>query len=133
MSGVTEQELADAAQLSSLADETAEGRSIVVLAKEKFGIRGRELSKLNATFVPFTAKTRMSGIDYQGIEIRKGAADAVKALVLHKGGEYKDECEQIVRRVAGAGGTPLVVANKQPGAGRCISERYREKRCEGAL
>lgn len=108
--GVVERELADAAQLSSLADETAEGRSIVVLAKEKFGIRGRELSKLNAAFIPFTAKTRMSGIDYQGIEIRKGAADAVKAFVLEKGGKYPDECSQIVKRVAGEGGTPLVVA-----------------------
>jgi len=108
--GVTERDLADAAQLSSLADETAEGRSIVVLAKEKFGIRGRELAKLNANFVPFTAKTRMSGIDYQGTEIRKGAADAVKTFVLEKGGTYPDECEKIVRRVAGAGGTPLVVA-----------------------
>ncbi len=108
--GVTEQDLADAAQLSSLADETAEGRSIVVLAKEKFGIRGRELSKLNASFVEFTAKTRMSGIDYQGNEIRKGAAEAVKAFVLEKGGTYSEECEQIVRRISGAGGTPLVVA-----------------------
>lgn len=107
VSGVTEQELADAAQLSSLADETVEGRSIVVLAKEKFEIRGRELSKLNATFVPFTAKTRMSGIDYQGIQIRKGAADAIKAAVSEKDGQYPDECEQIVRRVAGVGGTPL--------------------------
>lgn len=108
--GVTEQELADAAQLSSLADETAEGRSIVVLAKEKFGIRGRELSNLNATFVEFTAKTRMSGIDYQDTQIRKGAAEAVKAFILDKGGKYPDECEQIVKRIAGAGGTPLVVA-----------------------
>lgn len=108
--GVTEQELADAAQLSSLADETAEGRSIVVLAKEKFGIRGRELSKLNANFVEFTAKTRMSGIDYQGIVIRKGAAEAIKAFVMEKGGTYPEECEQLVRRIAGVGGTPLVVA-----------------------
>ena len=108
--GVTEQELADAAQLSSLADETAEGRSIVVLAKEKFGIRGRELSRLNADFVEFTAKTRMSGIDYQGTEIRKGAAESVKVFVMEKGGIYPKECEQIVERVAGAGGTPLVVA-----------------------
>ncbi len=108
--GVTEQELADAAQLSSLADETAEGRSIVVLAKEKFGIRGRELSRLNADFVEFTAKTRMSGIDYQGTEIRKGAAESVKAFVTEKGGTYPEECEQIVKHVAGAGGTPLVVA-----------------------
>lgn len=110
LKGVTEEELADAAQLSSIADETAEGRSIVVLAKEKFGIRGRDLSKLNASFIEFTAKTRMSGIDYQEHEIRKGAADAVKALVQAKGGEYPDECDHIVKRVAGAGGTPLVVA-----------------------
>jgi len=108
--GVSEKDLADAAQLSSLADETAEGRSIVVLAKDKFGIRGRELSKLNANFVEFTAKTRMSGIDYQGIQIRKGAAEAIKSFVLENDGIYQDECEQIVRRVAGAGGTPLVVA-----------------------
>ncbi len=110
VNGVTEQELADAAQLSSLADETAEGRSIVVLAKEKFGIRGRELSRLNAEFVEFTAKTRMSGIDYKGTQIRKGAADSVKAFVTEQGGIYPPECEQIVKRVAGAGGTPLVVA-----------------------
>jgi len=110
VSGVTEQELADAAQLSSLADETAEGRSIVVLAKEKFEIRGRELSKLNASFVEFTAKTRMSGIDYSDVQIRKGAAEAVKTFVLEKGGSYPDECEKLVKRIASAGGTPLVVA-----------------------
>ena len=108
--GVTEQELADAAQLSSLADETAEGRSIVVLAKEKFGVRGRELGRLNASFIEFTAKTRMSGIDFQGTKIRKGAADAVREFVLENGGEYPAECQEIVKRVAGAGGTPLVVA-----------------------
>lgn len=110
VNGVSERDLADAAQLSSLADETAEGRSIVVLAKERFGIRGRELSTLGANFVEFSAKTRMSGIDYQGYQIRKGAADTVKAFVLQKGGEYPQECEQLVQRVAGAGGTPLVVA-----------------------
>jgi K+-transporting ATPase ATPase B chain len=110
VSGVTEQELADAAQLSSLADQTAEGRSIVVLAKERFGIRGRELSALGANFVEFTAKTRMSGIDYQGNEIRKGAADTIKAYVMEKGSNYPEECEKLVRRVAEAGGTPLVVA-----------------------
>jgi potassium-transporting ATPase ATP-binding subunit len=109
ISGVTEEELADAAQLSSLADETAEGRSIVVLAKEKFSIRGRELSKMNANFIEFTAKTRMSGIDYQGIQIRKGAAEALKAYVIENKGSYPEECDQIVKRVAGAGGTPLVV------------------------
>lgn len=110
VNGVSERDLADAAQLSSLADETAEGRSIVVLAKERFGIRGRELSTLGANFVEFSAKTRMSGIDYQGNQIRKGAADTVKAFVLQKGGEYPQECEQLVQRVAGTGGTPLVVA-----------------------
>ena len=109
VTGVTEKELADAAQLSSLADETAEGRSIVVLAKERFDIRGRDLEKLDATFVEFTAKTRMSGIDYQGNEIRKGAAEAVKNLVLEKGGDYSDECNEIVKQVANDGGTPLVV------------------------
>ncbi|MFV0342530.1 MAG: potassium-transporting ATPase subunit KdpB [Anaerocolumna sp.] len=108
--GVLEQELAEAAQLSSLADETAEGRSIVVLAKEKFGIRGREISKLGAKFIEFTAKTRMSGIDYQGIQIRKGAAEAVKGFVLEKGGVYEKECEEFVMKIANAGGTPLVVA-----------------------
>ncbi|SHI20284.1 K+-transporting ATPase ATPase B chain [Sporobacter termitidis DSM 10068] len=108
--GVSEQELADAAQLSSLADETAEGRSIVILAKERFNIRGRDMSALNADFIEFTAKTRMSGIDYQGNEIRKGAADAVKNYVLGKGGTYPASCDSIVKEIAGKGGTPLVVA-----------------------
>lgn len=110
LKGVTEQELADAAQLSSIADETAEGRSVVILAKERFDIRGRDLSKLGAKFVEFTAKTRMSGIDYQGNVIRKGAADAVKQYALDNGGDYPEECDDIVKRVANAGGTPLVVA-----------------------
>lgn len=109
LKGVTEEELADAAQLSSIADETPEGRSIVVLAKERFGIRGRDLSKLGAKFVEFTAKTRMSGVDYQDNEIRKGAVDAVKKYVLDKDGDYPDECDEIVNRVAREGGTPLVV------------------------
>ncbi|MCX7772697.1 MAG: potassium-transporting ATPase subunit KdpB [Clostridia bacterium] len=108
--GIEEQELADAAQLSSMADETAEGRSVVVLAKERFGIRGRDLSKLGATFIEFTAKTRMSGIDYQGNSIRKGAADAVKKYTIENGGTYPEECDAIVKRVANEGGTPLVVA-----------------------
>ncbi|EJT4731705.1 potassium-transporting ATPase subunit KdpB [Listeria monocytogenes] len=107
--GVTEQELADAAQLSSIADETAEGRSIVVLAKERFDIRGRDFAEMHAEFVPFTATTRMSGIDYQENTIRKGAADAVRAYVTANGGTYPKECDAIVNRVAGAGGTPLVV------------------------
>ncbi|MBC1544529.1 potassium-transporting ATPase subunit KdpB [Listeria cossartiae] len=107
--GVTEQELADAAQLSSIADETAEGRSIVVLAKERFDIRGRDFAEMHAEFVPFTATTRMSGIDYQENTIRKGAADAVRAYVTANGGTYPKECDTIVSKVAGAGGTPLVV------------------------
>ncbi len=109
VSGITEQELADTAQLSSLADETAEGRSIAVLAKQRFNIRGRDLSKLDATFIPFTAKTRMSGIDFGDNIIRKGAADSVKAYVLIQGGQYPEECDRIVQRVAREGGTPLVV------------------------
>lgn len=108
--GTDPKELADAAQLSSLADETPEGRSVVILFKEQFGIRARNMESLHAVFVPFTAKTRMSGIDYQGNEIRKGAADAVKAYVLEHGGSYSQECEDVVARIANQGGTPLVVA-----------------------
>ena len=108
--GADERELADAAQLSSLADETPEGRSIVVLAKERFGIRGRSMEELNAEFVPFTAKTRMSGVNIHGSEIRKGAADAVKAYVTGQGGRFSKECEDTVARIANQGGTPLVVA-----------------------
>lgn len=108
--GVGEQDLADAAQLSSLADETPEGRSVVILAKEKFNIRGRELSDKNMTFIPFTAKTRMSGVDYDGNEIRKGAADTMEKYVTESGGIYSDECDRIVKEIANKGGTPLVVA-----------------------
>ena len=108
--GADRTELADAAQLSSLADETPEGRSIVVLAKEQFGLRGRNMEELHAEFVEFTARTRMSGINYQGNEIRKGAADAVKAYVLANGGVYSAECDQAVTKIANQGGTPLVVA-----------------------
>ncbi|MBC1420305.1 potassium-transporting ATPase subunit KdpB [Listeria seeligeri] len=108
--GVTEKELADAAQLSSIADETAEGRSIVVLAKERFDIRGRDFAEMHAEFVPFTATTRMSGINYQENTIRKGAADAVRTYVMKNGGIYPKECDAIVNKVANAGGTPLVVA-----------------------
>ena len=108
--GASEQELADAAQLSSLADETPEGRSVVILAKEKFNIRGRELSDKNMTFIPFTAKTRMSGVDYDGNEIRKGAADTMEKYVTESGGIYSDECDRIVKEIANEGGTPLVVA-----------------------
>ena len=108
--GATEEEVADAAQLSSLADETPEGRSIVVLAKEKFGIRGRNLSELHMEFIPFTAKTRMSGVDFNGIEIRKGAAEAVKEYVLQNGAKYSKQCEEAVKTISNQGGTPLVVA-----------------------
>ena len=110
VAGVNERELADSAQLSSLADETPEGRSIVILAKEKFGIRGRSISELNMEFVPFTAKTRMSGVNYKGNEIRKGAADSIKEYVIEKGGSYTKECDDIVSRIANQGGTPLVVS-----------------------
>lgn len=108
--GASEQELADAAQLSSLADETPEGRSVVILAKEKFNIRGRELSDKNMTFIPFTAKTRMSGVNYDGNEIRKGAADTMQKYVTENGGVYSEECDRIVKEIANKGGTPLVVA-----------------------
>ncbi|MDC7289883.1 potassium-transporting ATPase subunit KdpB [Blautia schinkii] len=108
--GHTEEEVADAAQLSSLADETPEGRSIVVLAKERFDMRGRNMAELHAEFVPFTAKTRMSGINYRGSEIRKGAAEAIKAYVEEKGGVFSKACEETAARIASQGGTPLVVA-----------------------
>jgi K+-transporting ATPase ATPase B chain len=112
VSGVTEGELADAAQLASLADETPEGRSIVVLAKEKYHIRGRELSDKDAVFVAFTAQTRMSGIDLDGREIRKGAADSVATYLTANGGVVSPELQTIVERIARAGGTPLVVAER---------------------
>jgi K+-transporting ATPase ATPase B chain len=110
VSGVSERDLADAAQLSSLADETPEGRSIVVLAKERHDIRGRELAEQHAVFVPFTAQTRMSGVNLNGREIRKGAADAIAKYVASNGGSMPKELLVVVDRVARAGGTPLVVA-----------------------
>lgn len=102
-------ELADAAQLSSLADETPEGRSIVVLAKEQFGLRGRTLEDKGMEFIPFTAATRMSGVNYEGNEIRKGAADSVRTYVEAAGGVFSQKCDEVVERIAKAGGTPLVV------------------------
>jgi K+-transporting ATPase ATPase B chain len=107
--GVTVAELADAAQLSSLADETPEGRSIVVLAKEKYGLRGRELGDMHATFIPFTAQTRMSGVDFAGRHIRKGAADAVQAYVGERSGAFPASLRSQVERIAKLGGTPLAV------------------------
>jgi K+-transporting ATPase ATPase B chain len=109
MPGVTEAELAEAAQLSSLADETPEGRSIVVLAKT-YGIRERELGAHEARFVPFTAQTRMSGIDYNGTRLRKGAADSVIAFAAAEGGKQPDELRGVVDRIAREGGTPLAVS-----------------------
>ena len=107
---VTEAELADAAQLASLSDETPEGRSIVVLAKEKYGLRGRELSQYAATFIPFTAVTRMSGVDLDGRQIRKGAFDAIVQHCLQNGNRVSAEVEEAVKSIANAGGTPLLVA-----------------------
>jgi K+-transporting ATPase ATPase B chain len=108
--GHTEEEVAAAAQLASLADETPEGRSIVVLAKERFAIRERELGGAH-TFVPFSAQTRMSGLDLDGRQIRKGAAEAVRRWVTEQGGQIPAELDGIVERIAKAGSTPLVVAD----------------------
>ena len=114
--GVTEQELADAAQLSSLADETPEGRSIVVLAKEKYGLRARELGAHECKFVAFSAQTRMSGVDLNGFEIRKGATDAIVNYVTQTGNRMPDKVKAIVEEISRSGGTPLVVAEKNRGA-----------------
>lgn len=109
--GVTEQQLADAAQLSSLADETPEGRSIVVLAKQRFNLRERDLHSLNATFVPFSAQTRMSGVNVQDRMIRKGAVDAIRRHVESNQGHFPRAVDDAVESVARTGGTPLVVAD----------------------
>jgi K+-transporting ATPase ATPase B chain len=112
---VTNEELADAAQLSSLSDETPEGRSIVILAKEKFNIRGREVHQLNASFIPFTAQTRMSGVDFKTADgklhqIRKGASEAIRTFVQTNNGFYPQKIQDIVSDLARQGATPLVVA-----------------------
>ena len=116
--GVDETELAEAAQLSSLADETPEGRSIVVLAKEKYGLRGREFAPHEAHFIPFTAQTRMSGVDFDGREVRKGAADAIEKYLSSFG---KSRSERVARnrrtRSRREGGTPLVVAEDRVALG----------------
>ncbi len=136
--GVTDAELADAAQLSSLADETPEGRSIVVLAKERYGLRERELH--GATLVPFTAQTRMSGVDTDGRSVRKGAADAVRSYVQSQQGTFPLELERIVTQVSSSGGTPLVVAEGNRAIGvielkdvvkHGMSERFAELRRMG--
>jgi K+-transporting ATPase ATPase B chain len=107
--GVSERDLADAAQLASLADETPEGRSIVVLAKEKYGIRGRDMAPLNAHFIPFSAQTRISGVDYEGSRIRKGAVDAVLSFAGASSASDTRELNTIGERIAKSGGTPLAV------------------------
>jgi potassium-transporting ATPase ATP-binding subunit len=115
--GVTEDEMANAAQLSSLADETPEGRSIVVLAKEKYGLRGRELSSHDMEFVPFTAQTRMSGVNMNGHQIRKGAVDAITRYLAANGNAMPVEVQASVEQIARSGGTPLVVADKSRALG----------------
>ncbi len=115
--GVSEADLVDAAQLASLADETPEGRSIVVLAKERYGLRGRDLSSHAANFIPFSAHTRMSGVDLDGREIRKGAPDAVEKYLGQAGGSVPREVHEIVQRIASSGGTPLLVAEDRRALG----------------
>ncbi|MBI1826097.1 MAG: potassium-transporting ATPase subunit KdpB [Planctomycetes bacterium] len=115
--GVSTDELADAAQLASLADETPEGRSIVVLAKQKFAMRGRDVHELGGHFVPFTAQTRMSGVDLNGSQIRKGAADSIEKFVQAKGGVFAAAIRTMVESIARSGGTPLVVARDDKALG----------------
>jgi K+-transporting ATPase ATPase B chain len=109
--GIRVEDLADAAQLASLSDETPEGRSIVVLAKEKYDLRGRDIHALGATFVPFTAQTRMSGVNFDGRQIRKGAADAIEQYVCDRGGIFPEAVRVAVDNIAKSGATPLVVAD----------------------
>ncbi len=111
VNGVSARELADAAQLSSLADETPEGRSIVVLAKERYGLRGRHIPEGDAVFMPFSAYTRMSGVDLEGRHLVKGATDAICKFVRERGGQVPDEIMQISERISRTGGTPLAVAD----------------------
>ena len=117
MNGVSESELADAAQLSSLSDETPEGRSIVVLAKSKYNLRGRELAAHEARFVPFTAQTRMSGVDLDGRSIRKGAVDSIAQFIATEGGVVPPEMKETVEHIARSGGTPLAVADHRRALG----------------
>lgn len=111
LNGVSMEELADAAQLASLTDETPEGRSIVVLAKQKYGLRGRDINGLQASFIPFTAQTRVSGINFQNRQIRKGAYDAIEVLIKELGGTYPDELSLQISAIARQGETPLVVSD----------------------
>lgn len=127
--GVTAQQLADASQLSSLSDETPEGRSIVVLAKEQYNLRGRELGQLNAEFVPFSATTRMSGIEVDGRSIRKGAVDALGRYLQEHGAPMPDQVRASVEEIARKGGTPLVVAEN----GRALGVIYLKDVVKGGM
>ena len=138
--GCSERQVADAAQLASLADETPEGRSVVVLAKERYQIRERDLHSLGAHFIPFTARTRMSGVDLNGRQIRKGAADAIGAHVATLGGRFPASIQSAVETIARQGGTPLVVAENSTVLGVIelkdivkggIKERFAELRQSG--
>jgi K+-transporting ATPase ATPase B chain len=138
--GVGVERLADAAQLSSLADETPEGRSVVVLAKEKYALRGRNINEMKATFIPFSAQTRVSGVDFDGRRIRKGAADAIERFITQRGGEYPNRLKAEVEKIAHGGGTPLVVAEDRAALGVIhlkdivkggIKERFAELRHMG--
>jgi K+-transporting ATPase ATPase B chain len=138
--GVGERELAEAAQLASLADETPEGRSIVVLAKERFGLRGHDLHELHATFVPFTAQTRLSGVNLPGRSIRKGASDAIMSLAKQDGYDMPEELERAIHEIAKSGGTPLLVSENGRPLGAVwlkdiikggIRERFAELRAMG--
>jgi K+-transporting ATPase ATPase B chain len=138
--GIALERLADAAQLASLADETPEGRSIVVLAKEKYGLRGRDINQLHATFIPFTAQTRMSGVNMGGCKIRKGSVDAVAAHLAQDGGKLSDKLNREAERIAKLGGTPLAVAEGNQALGLIylkdivkggIKERFAELRTMG--
>jgi potassium-transporting ATPase ATP-binding subunit len=129
MPGVDIQALADAAQLASLADETPEGRSIVVLAKERYALRGRNIHELKATFLAFSAQTRISGVDLDGRLIRKGAADAIDCFVKQHGGEVPTEGRRIVEDIAKRGGTPLVVCE----GGRALGVIYLKDIVKGGI
>lgn len=140
LEGVSIEALADAAQLSSLADETPEGRSIVILAKEQYGLRGRDISELKASFIPFTAETRMSGANLPGRQIRKGATQAIELYLQEISGSFPKEAHQIVEQVSRQGGTPLVVLENKKILGVVhlkdivkggIRERFAELRCMG--
>ncbi len=132
--GVLEAELADAAQLSSLVDETPEGRSIVVLAKEKFNIRQRDVVELGATFIPFTAQTRMSGVNLPGSKsILKGAPDAIERLVAEAGGEFPQAVQGFVQDIAREGGTPLLVAEKTDHGARVLGAIWLKDIVKGGI